>query len=334
MTATIHQFHTVSPIGHFLRLGHTGHRKLEDLHASGRLGFDRVVADAAYVDTQMELLDSLRSSATELILDTRMAELSTPGGYQSSARGLDWARSDRPYAADDLDRVQRKEVADRIASFVIENCFDVVMAPTHMLAGPNDPWSKVDSQLCNELRLSLDRLGGQSVAIDYPLIVTYQVLLDGAARKSLVGAIEDLPFDNLWLRIANFGSDKSAAGLRKYINALRDFHEIEKPLVADGVGGLPALSVVAFGAAGGFCHGVAQKERFYPRDWWKPRSSGSGGGTKRRVYFPKLDMYLDEQQSRTLLGIRNAKPLLGCPRHGVLPRRLGRHDPESQGPLP
>lgn len=48
MSATVHRLHPVSEVGHFLRLGHTGHRKLEDLHASGRFAVDRVVVDAAH----------------------------------------------------------------------------------------------------------------------------------------------------------------------------------------------------------------------------------------------------------------------------------------------
>ncbi len=48
MGATVHRLHPVSEVGHFLRLGHTGHRKLEDLHASGRFAVNRVVVDAAH----------------------------------------------------------------------------------------------------------------------------------------------------------------------------------------------------------------------------------------------------------------------------------------------
>lgn len=318
MNATIHKLHPVLPVGHYLRLGHTGHRKLEDLHASGRLAIDRVVADAAHVADQKELLDSLRASATEVVLDARIAELSTPGGYRTSARKLDWAHPDRPYAVDDFDQNQVSDVAAKIADFAVKHHVDVVMA-THFLEGPQDRWLAVDAELCQALRLALDERGARSVAIDYPILTSYQVLLDGAARKALASHVADLPFEYLWLRIANFGTDKSAAGIRKYINATRDFHEVGRPIVADGIGGLPALGIVAFGAAGGFCHGVAEKERFYPRDWWKPSRSSGGGGTKKRVYFPGLDTYLNEEQSRTLLATRNAKPLLGCRDTGCCP---------------
>ncbi len=48
MGAMVHWLHPVSEVGHFLQLGHTGHRKLEDLHASGRFAVNRVVVDAAH----------------------------------------------------------------------------------------------------------------------------------------------------------------------------------------------------------------------------------------------------------------------------------------------
>lgn len=312
MSAVLHQLRPIEPIGHFLRLGHTGYKKLDDLHASGRLKIDRVVVDAAHIDRQTELLNSLRGSATEIILDPRVAELSTPGGYLTSAHKLPWAHPDRPYAVEDFNPNRISDMAAQIADFAIEHCADVVLAPTHLLEGPQDTWLSVDTQACEMLRNALDARGGKSVAIDYPLLTTYQVLLDGAARKSLLLRMANLPFEYLWLRIANFGSDKSAAGMRKYINALRDFHDIGKAIIADGVGGLPALGVVAFGAAGGICHGVAEKERFDPSHWWKPREKGNGGGSGTRVYFAGLDGYLNKDQARALLATRSAKPLLGC----------------------
>ncbi len=319
MGATVHRLHPVSEVGHFLRLGHTGHRKLEDLHASGRFAVDRVVVDAAHIGPQKELLDSLRGSDSEIILDPQAAELSTPGGYLTSARKLPWAHPERPYAVKDFDRNRIFDMAAQIADFAIEHHVDVVLAPTRLLDGPQDAWLAIDAETCQALRSALDERGANDVAIDYPLLTTYQVLLDGAARKALASHIADMPFENLWLRIANFGSDKSASGLRKYINALRDFHEVGKPIVADGVGGLPALGIIAFGAAGGFCHGVAEKERFYPNRWWKPQDSRGGGGTMRRVYFAGLDAYLNEEQARTLLATRGAKPLLACRDTGCCP---------------
>jgi hypothetical protein len=210
-------------------------------------------------------------------------------------------------------------MAARIADLSVEHHVDVVLAPTRLLSGPQDTWLAIDIETCQTLRSALDSRGAKDIAVDYPLLTPYQVLLDGAARRALASQLADLPFEYLWLRIANFGSDKSAAGLRKFINASRDFHCLEKPIVADSVGGLPALGIVAFGASGGFCHGVAEKERFYPNYWRKARESGKGGGPSRRVYFAGFDAYLNEEQARTLLATWGAKPLLGCRDTGCCP---------------
>lgn len=100
MSATIHRLDPVLPIGHYLRLGYSIHRKLDNLHASGQLAIDLVVVDAAHIVEQKELLESLRGSATEIILDSRVAELSTPGGYLTGTRSLPWAHPERPYAVE------------------------------------------------------------------------------------------------------------------------------------------------------------------------------------------------------------------------------------------
>jgi hypothetical protein len=50
MTANVHVLHPrPAPLGGFLRVGHTGHRKLEALLAAGRFPFRRVVFDAAHI---------------------------------------------------------------------------------------------------------------------------------------------------------------------------------------------------------------------------------------------------------------------------------------------
>ncbi len=102
-------------------------------------------------------------------------------------------------------------------------------------------------------------------------------------------------------------------------NATRDFHCIGKPIIVDGIGGLSALAIVGFGGTGGICHGVAEKERFYPNYWYTSQRSKGGGGTKKRVYFPGLDAYFSDSQAREILATRNAKPLLGCPDTGCCP---------------
>lgn len=62
MTATLHVLRPQNPsLSGFLRVGHTGHRKLADLHAAGRLPFRRVVFDAGHFAEQAELAKTLKA---------------------------------------------------------------------------------------------------------------------------------------------------------------------------------------------------------------------------------------------------------------------------------
>jgi hypothetical protein len=87
MSAKIHYLTPKpEPIGHFLRLGSTGHRQLETLQSSGRLAVTRAVAEAASFKAQSELLGLLRNVGAEITLDTRIAELSEAGSHVRSGR--------------------------------------------------------------------------------------------------------------------------------------------------------------------------------------------------------------------------------------------------------
>ena len=137
MAATVHVLHPpTAAVGYFLRLGHTGHRRLETLLAAGRVSIDRAVVDAAHLDEQGELLDALRESGAELVLDTKAAELATIGGYGSKAQSLPWAHEERPYAPSDFDADAQNNFASRIAAFAVDNGVNAVLAPTRPLYGP------------------------------------------------------------------------------------------------------------------------------------------------------------------------------------------------------
>jgi hypothetical protein len=161
------------------------------------------------------------------------------------------------------------------------------------------------------LRSALDAEGGSHIAIDYPIMIKNASLRDSAQRRALIAGLTDLPFDNLWLRISGFGADAPATMLRPYIAAMMDFQRLGKPIVADGVGGLVALATAAFGAAGGVCHGLGEKERFDASDWNKPPTPG-GGGREKRVLIPGLDRLLSVKQVAALMEAQGARKLLSC----------------------
>ena len=92
MAATVHHLHPPSPpFAGFLRVGHTGQRKLEALHAAGRFPYRRVVFDAAHLERQLGFLTRLKASGCEIVLDPNFAEMATEGGFRSGVSRLPWS---------------------------------------------------------------------------------------------------------------------------------------------------------------------------------------------------------------------------------------------------
>jgi hypothetical protein len=193
------------------------------------------------------------------------------------------------------------------------------LAPTHFVADALSTWWPIDLQLCEELRRALDEMGGAKIKIDYSLTTTYGTLREPEQRRAFLAELGDLPFDNLLLRISDFGADATPSAVRRYIAAVADFHTLKRPLVADCVGGLAGLAIAAFSAAAAIAHGLAEKERFDVRPWLMPRKPG-GGGQGGRVYFPALDRYFKIDEARTLLEVRGARRLLACEDRDRCPR--------------
>ena len=271
MAATVHFLHPPArTIAHYIRLGHTGHRMLETLHASGRFPIARAVVDPAYVDDQSEFLDALHSAGVELVLDTRADEMALGGRHQGSVKSLPWANRERAHEVSDFTPSFIGDLTKRVADFAVAQGMRTVLAPTRLVERPNDPWSAIDARTTEALRSALDAAGGTDIAIDYPLTLTYELFRNNAAVNVIRADLTHLPFSNLWLRISGFSSSQSAAGVRRYIEAAREFHSLAKPTVADYIGGLAGLSFVAFGAVGGLAHGVAAKERFDASNWKRP----------------------------------------------------------------
>jgi hypothetical protein len=139
---------------------------------------------------------------------------------------------------------------------------------------------------------------------------------DIAQRRVFVAALRSIPIDSVWLRISGFGGDATAAALRKYISAARDFHSLGKPVIADCIGGLAALAVLAFGAAGGIAHGLAEKERFDAASWHKPPKppdpEKKRGGNAFSVLLSGIDRLLKPEQAQILIEASGGRRLLSC----------------------
>lgn len=175
-----------------------------------------------------------------------------------------------------FERGAKADVVGQIARLAVAERVTVVLAPTHHLGDPRyENWLSLDVESCIALRQALDREGGAGIAIDYPLIIPLTMLNDPARRGAVLAALADLPFDSLWLRTSGFGAEAGPLQMRQYLEALSGLHALGKPVIADHVGGLPALAALAFGAASGIALGVGERERLDTGDWHRPRKPRS-----------------------------------------------------------
>jgi hypothetical protein len=309
------------PVGHFLRVGTSGHRQLETLLGSGKMMVDRVVIEASSALRQHDLMAALADAGGELILDTNVAELSSAGRFSGAAKSAPWANPDSVLTPDDLRPNANRDVIGQIARFAIKQGFHAVQAPAHILESSTDKLFALDCEAASALRRALDVEGGKHIGMDYPLMIKNAALRDPAQRRAFIAGLINVPFDQLWFRVSGFGSDATPAGLRRYIAAMMDFQRLERPIVADGVGGLVGVAIPAFGAAGGICHGVAEKERFDASDWSKPPQAG-GGGREKRVLMAGLDRLLSVKQVDILMATPGARSVLSCHDRSCCPNGL------------
>lgn len=308
----VHYLYKPSPLGLYVRLGHTGHRRLADLYASGKFPIDRVIVDASHLAQQGDLLKTLRADNAEIILDPNAAEMASVGRCGGAVRRLPWAKPNgQHWCPSDFDSSHIKDVAKRIAAFCVEQRVSAVLSPNHLLSGGKDAWSTIDVRQCETLRVALDAAGGGAIEIDYPLLLPYGVFRDTSHRRAILGTLKDLPIGNLWVRVSRYGDLATAAAVREYAGACLDLHDLGKPIIADHVGGLAGLALLALGSAGAIAHGIASKERFDTSKWHLPPSKGRGGSILR-AYFPGLDAHLSLDDAKKALGARGGKSLLGC----------------------
>ena len=267
---------------------------------------------------QKELMTALKASRTEIVLDTDAAELSVLACFDGKVKSAPWASAGDggPLRLEHFSADARSDVIAQIARFAVEHGVDAVLSPGRFLRNGNqDEWFNVDRNSCIALRDALDREGGRRIAVDYTLIPTYSHLHDEATRGAFLSGINDLPFEFLWVRASGFGSDATPSRIRRYIAALRGLHNLGKPIIADNVGGLAGLAVLAFGAASCLAFGVGEHERFSAGQWDKPRkmnTDGRVGGPSTRIAIPGLDKSVKIKELELLAKARGGHRLVVC----------------------
>ena len=308
---------TKGPLAHFIRIG-VAHKKLADLHASGRLPATRVVVDASRLKHQKELIDALRDDGAQIVLDTEVAELAAPGKMAGHSSNAPWANAadGELLGPEHFAKGNSSDVISHIARIAVEFDVHAVLGPAHFLDDPNyDGWLDVDPTACNLLRAALDRHGGEHISIDYPVIVSHTRLNSEVFRGELVERIADLPIDNVWIRAAGLGSSAGPLMMKRYLAAMSAIHNLGKPLIADQLGGLPGLIAMAFGAVSGIAHGIGERERFDVSAWYKPppeRNDDEPFGRAVRIGIPGLGRSATIKELELLASTRGGRKLVAC----------------------
>ncbi len=317
-----------TPIGHAIRTGEFSYRRLEDLHAEGRLPARAVIVDASKACFQKEFIRSLRASGADVMLDPKVAELSEVGKFSGSATGTPWAVEDarRPLEPDDFEREADSDLFGKIARTAAELGVTSVMSPTHLLRpGVDNVWLPIDCRSVAFLRDALDRDGARHVGIDYPLILPHTRLLDEEYLPRILTDLRGLPIDNLVLRLSGFGADSGPHTVKRTLGAIRELHVLGYPILLDYVGGLVGLGALAFGIVSGIAHGIGERDRFDARSWnTPPKQLGTERSFGRPIYIPLpgMDKSFLKKDLETIASTARGRRLVACGDRDCCPRGL------------
>lgn len=289
------------PLAFFARVGFNDHAELLQLLAAGERGlFGFVVEAQNAAERHKDLLVEARKREMDLVLDPKTHQLGLPGSYTSSLAKLPWAGEGRYQMPSDFAGDAGQAKAARLVEFALKHGFTQILGPTHVLTGPNDIWLRRDIEMMRLMAQEIEKVG-QPLGLIYPLTVPIRTMRDDTLRSALLSAAQDAPCDSIWLRVENFGDDATGEKTAAYVRACQDFHARELPLVADHIGGLPALAALAFGSVGGIAHGVTINQSFKASAWRRPPRPSDGFGSSARVYLPLLDMLVKRHVAQVLL---------------------------------
>lgn len=305
-------------LGLFVRVGRNDHKELLHIVAAGEKSIFGFVIDAHYAARHRDLIADAKKREFDLILDPRTQPLALPGGYKSNLAALPWA-GENHHTLGDFDGEEGRRKAATIVEYAISHGFTQLLGPTHVLKGANDQWLRRDIEMMGWVSEAI-RERNADLALIYSLAVPMEALRNAGERQALVHALADAAMDALWLKVENFGDDASGEKTAAFIDAMRDFHQLNVPIVADHAGGLPAMAALAFGAVGGIAHGVTMNQSFSASRWRRPPKESDeeavegdavdeDGKKKKkgmatwRVYLSTLDVLLKRADAERLLAI-------------------------------
>lgn len=310
------------PFGLYFRPGWNEHRDLLTALEAGKTSFFGAIFDPTRMARQKELRERVFSMKLDAVLDPRTQISATVGGYNDDLGALPWGLGRRHSLSDFQDQILQRKMIGALADFTAANGFTALIAPTHIIHSANDPWLSIDAASVRALRNFLDRKNSPKVPIFYSLALTSAAFRDQEQRQAIIHSISKLPIDALWIKVDGFGSRASPTAARIHIDGLAEFHELSIPIIADQVGGLVGLSLIAFGSVGGIAHGITSGEQYSAGALIKPKS-GNPFSPSRRIYVPAIDLLLKVPQAKMLLeNSPRGRVAFGCTNSACCPRGI------------
>lgn len=297
--------------GLYLRPAYNDHTELLNQGAVGDARYFGVVFNPVWEKRQRELKEQVLKRNLDAILDPKTQQSALPGSYKENFGELEWG-VERQHTQMDFQGILGQKLIEKLANYALQNGYTQILAPTHYLNSIDDAWFPLDIKSTIDLRNRLDKIGGGKIEIIYSLAISYPAFRDPSQRALLIEQLKEVPISSLWLKVNSFGARSTAEAVKNFIEGSTELHELDVAVVADSVGGLAGLALLAFGAVGGIVHGVANGERFDARHWFK-KQEGDGFGGHQQVYFPALDMMLKKDHARALLeATPTARSMFGC----------------------
>lgn len=132
------------PLGLYIQPGRVDHKVVCQLLSEDRAAMTGIIFDPTQNDVHEELRIEIGKRNLEAVLDPKMMELASLGGFSGQRTNLPWA-GDKLYVPSDLRGRNADAVADAIAQFVALHGYSALLAPSHYLEnGADDQWCEVD----------------------------------------------------------------------------------------------------------------------------------------------------------------------------------------------
>jgi hypothetical protein len=301
------------PLNVYFRPARSDLRRLNELAAAGMSLGAGTVVDGIMLPKLRDLVD-LREKSPEIILESHGIELATPVGF-ARLKDLKWAPRTR-YSREPFTAKEIEGMCVSLASEAVAANVGAVIAPSSLLE--NTPLRNLAREAAGAkaLRAALDEAGGSSVKIYFPLAAKLRLLAVPSARQKMIEllrpAVTDGAIDAVWIRAAGLEWRGALSNLRRYVAALRQFHVLGVPIVADRTG-IFGVASMALGAVSGLSCGITSGERFDVRSLMsKPK--GKPFRAAPRVFFPELGLLKSGKEAKQLLTNRTLKNWLVCQR--------------------